>query len=95
MCASIRSKAKAKAAWSYINQPGNAKQYSAAQLKRIKGRIRAALIKFGVKVAAEGWSADPAILVTEAIAEDWPQLDGFRAHMLAKDAVGDAVGEGG
>lgn len=49
----IDTKAHAKAAWSYINQQDNAKAYTAAQLKRIKGRIRAALKKFGVTVTAE------------------------------------------
>jgi hypothetical protein len=43
----------AKAAWSYINQADNARLYTAAQLKRIKGRIRAALRRFGVTVSQE------------------------------------------
>jgi HK97 family phage prohead protease len=42
----------ARAAWSYINQQGNAGKYSAEQVKAIKGRIRAALKRFGVDVAA-------------------------------------------
>lgn len=49
----IDTKAHAKSAWSYINQADNAKQYTAAQLKRIKGRIRAALRRFGVTVSQE------------------------------------------
>lgn len=65
----LTTRAKAKAAWAYVNQPDNAKQYTAQQLKRVKGRIRAALKKFGVTVAAEGWTIDPAVLITEAIAE--------------------------
>lgn len=65
----IDSKAHAKAAWSYISQASNAKLYSGAQLKRIKGRIVAALKKFGVTVAAEGWSVDPPLLLTEALVE--------------------------
>jgi hypothetical protein len=40
------------AAWSYINQQGNASKYSPEQVKSIKGRIRAALKRFGVSVAA-------------------------------------------
>jgi HK97 family phage prohead protease len=35
------------AAWSYINQAGNAGQYTAEQLKAIKGRVRAAMAKHG------------------------------------------------
>jgi hypothetical protein len=46
----LDTKAQAKAAWSYINQPKNAKLYTANQLKRVKQRIMKALEKFGVKV---------------------------------------------
>ena len=42
----------ARAAWSYINQASNASQYTADEVKAIKGRIRAALKRFGVEVAA-------------------------------------------
>lgn len=41
---------KVMAAWSYINQAKNAGQYTAAQLAAIKGRIKAAMAKFGHKV---------------------------------------------
>jgi hypothetical protein len=61
----LDTRSQARAAWSYINQAKNAKNYTAAQLKRIKGRIKAALTKFGVKVAAEGWLIDPVTAVTE------------------------------
>jgi hypothetical protein len=44
---------RAKAAWSYINQADNARQYTANQLKRVKGRIKKALRNFGVTVTAE------------------------------------------
>lgn len=65
----LSTKAKAKAAWSYINQAGNAEAYTGPQLKRIKGRIMGALKSFGVAVAAEGWTVEPAFEVTEDIAE--------------------------
>lgn len=42
-----------RAAWSYINQAKNAAQYTATQLKRIKGRIKAAMRSIGAKVSAE------------------------------------------
>ena len=64
----VDTKAHAKSAWSYINMPKNAKLYTSAQLKRIKGRIMAALRKFGVSVSAKeaaGWSFDPAREMTE------------------------------
>jgi len=65
----LSTAAHAKSAWSYINKPANQKFYSAAQLKRVKNRIRAALKKFGITPAAEGWCVDPAVEITEAIAE--------------------------
>lgn len=68
----IDTKARAKAAWSYANQADNARQYTSAQLKRIKQRITKALRRFGVQVAAtEGWLIEPAAQVTEALAEAW------------------------
>lgn len=55
----LDSKVQAKAAWSYINQAKNAKNYTGPQLKRIKQRIKAALKKFGVEISAdEGWVID-------------------------------------
>src|SRR5258707_7796083 len=42
---------KVMAAWSYINQEKNAGQYTPAQLSAIKGRIKAAMAKFGHKVS--------------------------------------------
>lgn len=65
----IDTKAHAVAAWAFINKADNAKAYTAAQLKRVKGRIIKALKKFGVTVAAEGWSIEPAFQVSEAVAE--------------------------
>ena len=58
-------------AWTYINQAKNAGQYTAAQLKRIKGRIKAAMKSIGAKVSAEtaGWVISEPRQVTEAIAE--------------------------
>src|SRR5262249_43981839 len=42
-----------------------------AQLKRVKARIVKALKKFGVTVAAEGWTVEPVFQVTESIAEHY------------------------
>jgi hypothetical protein len=65
----VDTKAHAKAAWSYVSQPDNAKLYTSAQLKRVKQRIKAALKKFGVQIAAEeGWLIEPAVAVTESAA---------------------------
>lgn len=46
----IDSKEHCLAAWSYINQSKNAGKYTSAQLKAIKGRIKAALKSYGVDV---------------------------------------------
>lgn len=66
----LDTKARAKSAWSYINQADNARAYTSAQLKRVKGRIVKALKGFGVQVAAtEGWLIDPIGQVSESVAE--------------------------
>lgn len=59
-----------RAAWSYINQPDNAKQYTAQQLKRIKGKIRAAMKRIGATVTAEGWVIWPPDAITETAEVD-------------------------
>jgi len=41
-----------RAAWSYINQPGNAAKYTGTQLALIKGRIRAAARRFNVAISS-------------------------------------------
>ena len=67
----IDTKARAKAAWGYINQAKQAKNYTAAQLKRIKGRIKAALKKFGVEVTDESWLIDRTQLTeSQAVQEN-------------------------
>lgn len=68
----LDTKKRAKAAWSYISQDDNARLYTSAQLKRVKGRIVKALKAFGVTVATqEGWLIEPATALTEALAECW------------------------
>jgi phage head maturation protease len=47
----------AKAAWSYINQAGNAAKYSSEHLAAVKGRIKAALRKFGVQISEDDTSS--------------------------------------
>jgi hypothetical protein len=49
----IDTAAHAKAAWSYINMPKNANKYSSSDLAAIKGRIKGAMRKFGIKVGNE------------------------------------------
>jgi hypothetical protein len=49
----LDTKAHAKAAWAFINQADNASAYNSQQLANIKGKIKAALKKFGVTVSDE------------------------------------------
>jgi hypothetical protein len=65
----VSTKALARAAYGYICQPDNARLYTPAQLKRVKGRIIKALKGFGVTVAAEGWTIAPAWQVSESVTE--------------------------
>jgi hypothetical protein len=68
----LSTKANAKAAWSYINMPKNAKAYSANQLKRVKARIIKALKSFGVTVStteSAGWSFDEPVAIDAAVGE--------------------------
>lgn len=74
----LDTKARAKAAWSYINQAKNARNYTSAQLKRIKGRVKSALNKFGVEVSAdESWLIERGQL-SESVLEgmSWGMDDG-------------------
>lgn len=66
----LSTAAKVRAAWSYINQSDNAAKYTAAQLKRIKARIKAAAAKFGIKIS-EGWLIMPAEQITESAVTEY------------------------
>src|SRR5258708_1440151 len=52
----LDSESHCRAAWSYINMPKNAAQYSGEHLAAIKGRIKAALKKYGVDVSDDSGS---------------------------------------
>jgi hypothetical protein len=68
----LGTRAQAKASWLALSESETARQYTSAQLKRVKQRITKALRGFGVTVAAqEGWLIEPAARVTEALAECW------------------------
>jgi hypothetical protein len=49
----IDTKAHARAAWSYINQESSAHKYTAAQLARVKSRIKSAAKQFGINIISE------------------------------------------
>lgn len=50
----LDSEEHCRAAWSYINMPKNARKYNPDELAQIKGRIKAALKKYGVEVSDSG-----------------------------------------
>jgi len=73
-----------RSAWGYINQAGNAALYTAAQLKRVKGRIKAAMKRIGAKVASEseqapGWLFFPPRQLAESASVTEYYGDGSRA----------------
>ncbi len=57
----LDTEAHCRAAWSYINQADNAAQYSAEQVKAIKGRIMAAGKKYGIKFAEDQSRSEEAL----------------------------------
>jgi len=70
-----------RAAWSYINQQKNAAKYSSADLAKVKGRIKAALKKFGVT---------PEEAAELALNEDFPSAQDYGAwQMIPIDPDGD------
>ena len=74
----LNSPSRIRAAWSYINQKANADQYSPAQLKRIKGKIKAAMVKLGATIADEGYVIWPAEQVTEGAVAEYYDGDGMK-----------------
>jgi HK97 family phage major capsid protein/HK97 family phage prohead protease len=57
----LDTKEHVNAAWSYINQSGNAAKYDSGQVAEIKGKIKAAAKKFGITIADEKKSTTPAV----------------------------------
>jgi hypothetical protein len=49
----VDTAAHVRAAWSYISQAANAKNYSSADLAAIKGRIRTAAKKFNIEISGD------------------------------------------
>lgn len=62
----LDTKEHVRAAWAYINKQQDGDKYTAAQLRRVKARIKAAAPKFGVKISQEAAAATLAAL-TEAV----------------------------
>jgi hypothetical protein len=65
----LDSRSEAKAAWRHITEADNARKYTSAQLKRVKGRIKTALGKHGVGLVGDGWLVESA--------EGAPVLEGY------------------
>jgi uncharacterized Zn finger protein (UPF0148 family) len=54
----LDTKSHARSAWGYINKAKNAAKYTANQLARIKGKIKAACKRFGIDIAKESVELD-------------------------------------
>jgi hypothetical protein len=67
----VGTRTQAKASWLALCESTTARQYTAAQLKRVKDRAAKALRGHGVARTEEGWLVDPAAPVTEVLAECW------------------------
>lgn len=77
----ITTKGAAVTAWRFISQSSKAAKYTPNQLKRVKGRIKAALAKSGVKVSSEhapGWGFSEAVQLAGPVLE-WMGEDPSRA----------------
>lgn len=75
----IETEAHAKAAWSYVSESGNASQYTPAQQKRIRSRIKGALVKFGVDVTQEAAMPQPLTGAATTLSECFACDDGPRS----------------
>src|SRR5205809_6042704 len=64
----IDTAAHVKAAWSYINMPKNASQYSGENLAAIKGRIKAAAKKFGIEISDSGRTMEEQMSIPNFLA---------------------------
>lgn len=77
----LDTKARAKAAWSYINQKDNAALYTPQQLKRIRQRIVKALKQFGVQVK-EGLLIEPVVRLSESAALEMGYSDSSGSYSI-------------
>lgn len=80
-----------RAAWAFINRAENQEPYTAAQLKRIKQRIRAAAKKDGINIAAKE-TADAVAALVESYAAVLPEA--ARAGFLQEAYASVSVGNG-
>ena len=78
----------ARAAWSYINMPKNQAGYTSGELSAIKGRIRAALTKFGVKT--DDSSDSKSVGMPQGSAEDSAAAT-LKGVAAAEDSADDAA----
>lgn len=82
----IDTKAHAKAAWSYINMPKNAKKYSGDKLSTIKSRISSAAKKFGITIG------DDKTKQTKTMsANNFPIPDAYRAQPWYYNTMNDTI----
>jgi hypothetical protein len=79
----LDSEEHCRAAWSYINMPKNAAKYSPAELSRIKGKIRAALKRYGAEVAEDVKASAPTQMLGVELARPgtWHLSSGKRTFV--------------
>lgn len=91
-----------KAAWSYINQKKNAAKYTPSQVSAIKGRIKSAAKKFGIKIGSDNMNSRPDMtgrvfvrafdFQTESV-EDGRTLRGYAAVFDNPTMISDYSGD--
>lgn len=96
----LDSAAHCRAAWSYINMPKNASQYSSAHLAEIKGRIKAAGKKYGITFTDNANSRPDLGLCVRAFdfefetrAGDGRTLEGYAAVFNSPAKIRDLQGD--
>ena len=104
----IDTKEHVKAAWSYINQSGNASKYTASQLSSIKSKIKAAAKKFGIDISensagpldlrarltgAPETRAYPAEFQVRSLANQRVELTGYASTVNRPYVMHDMFGE--
>jgi len=79
----IDTEAHARAAWSYINMPKNQSGYSSEELASIKGRIKAALKRFGVQVSDDSRSLEVDNSIERIFTTTWQPKLGMPVEVRA------------
>jgi hypothetical protein len=95
----VDTAAHVRAAWTYINQAGNAKFYTASQLAAIKSKIRAAAKRLGVTISSDNGGGEHHSSSGRASrgqrAADTAGSDSFSSGQDSQGGPSGGAGEGG